>query len=211
MGRFPGVYRGCSYSTTRSEGECTHASISVRSAAASMFDRGRRRSAAGGLGHPRPGDRRAKGRSPGCCRSSSHTRRAAPSVRRRPPKTARTWFRVSCPALTKVSAQLTGFSRLTQEDLVVRIGSTLQVDLALESARSKRTSRSRPNRRRSTSRRRRSAATSSAATSTNLPSGSRNFTGDGGAAARRGLQRGGRLIVRQRHHQRPARRAASCT
>ena len=36
------------------------------------------------------------------------------------------------PGPYKVSAQLTGFRRVTQEDLVVRIGMTLQVDLALK-------------------------------------------------------------------------------
>src|SRR5262245_33781651 len=36
------------------------------------------------------------------------------------------------PGPYKVSAQLTGFRRVTQEDLVVRIGTTLQVDLSLK-------------------------------------------------------------------------------
>ena len=35
------------------------------------------------------------------------------------------------PGRYKISAQLQGFSQLTQEDLLLRIGNTLQVDLAL--------------------------------------------------------------------------------
>ena len=44
------------------------------------------------------------------------------------------------PGPYRVTAELAGFSRLTQEDLVLRIGATLQVDLVLQGRRrSKRT------------------------------------------------------------------------
>src|SRR4029453_12936765 len=36
------------------------------------------------------------------------------------------------PGVYRITAQLMGFRRLTQEDLVVRVGATLQVDLALQ-------------------------------------------------------------------------------
>ena len=45
--------------------------------------------------------------------------------------TGRSWFRDCCRDLTGSSAELAGFSRLIQEDLVLRIGTTLQVDLTM--------------------------------------------------------------------------------
>ena len=98
-----------------------------------------------------------------------------------------------------------------RKNIVLRIGATLQVDLALRVGameESVTVTAEAPQVDLTTAQ---VGGSVGSGDLTNLPSGSRNFTGAGGAAARRGLQRGGRLVVRQRDHQRPARRAAWCT
>ena len=109
------------------------------------------------------------------------------------------------PGPYKIAAQLQGFSRLTQENLVVRVGATLQVDLvAAGRRRSRRTSPSRPNRRRSISPPRRSAATCRRARSKTCHP-ARATSPAWWRCCPASSTTGGRLLVGQRHDQRPAR------
>ena len=109
------------------------------------------------------------------------------------------------PGPYQIAAQLQGFSRLTQENLVLRIG----VDAAGRSGAARRRDR-----------RERHGHGRIAAGRSHLGAGRRQRVRGRDrkpavglaqlhrarvAAARRGLQPGGRLLVRQRHHQRPAR------